>query len=148
MVGLALLGVLALLVGATHGRGAANAGAATWAGVQAGPDAVLTVRVIVDFGDGMQKHYTAIPWKKGMTALDAMVAAREHAHGTAFSHRGEGETAFLDEIDGVKNQGAAGDGRNWQYWVNTEFGDRSFGVAGLAPGDVLLWRFDVWRGRP
>lgn len=126
-----VLACLAATVAAALGLGVARELAA--------PD--LKVRLIVDFGDGAQKVYSALAWKKGMTLLDAMDAAKAHPHGITFAHTGKGETAFLTSIDDVKNAGGGAGSRNWQYWVNTTLGDRSFGVYPLDPGDVVCWKF-------
>lgn len=105
------------------------------------------VRLIIDYNDGVQKHFTAIPWSKQMTVLDAMNLARKSPHGITFSIRGEGSTALLTKIDDLANQGGAREGRNWLYWVNTEFADKSLGAQALEPADVVLWRFDKWSNR-
>jgi hypothetical protein len=98
----------------------------------------LTVRLVIDYGDGVQKHYTALPWREGMTVLDAMKAAKAHARGIEFAYSGSGSTAFLSSIDDVGNQGG---GKNWIYRVNGELGDRSFGAKPLAAGDEVNWTF-------
>lgn len=108
-------------------------------GAAAPPPAKPAVRLIVDFGDGAQRVYSALPWTKGMTVLDAMERARAHPHGIAFEHIGRGETAFLTRIEDLKNEG--GGKRNWHYWVNTDLADRSFGVYALEPADVVTWKF-------
>jgi hypothetical protein len=56
-----------------------------------------------------------------------------------FIIRGTGQSAFLDSLDGVKNEGA--DGRNWTYSVDRTTGDRSFAVYELRPGNRVLWTF-------
>jgi hypothetical protein len=99
-----------------------------------------SIRLIVDYGDGVQKHFTALPWKKDMTVFDAMSAAKESTHGITFQHTGSGATAFLTKIDDMQNEGGAGK-RNWIFWVNTSLGDKSFGVYKLDPSDVVSWRF-------
>jgi hypothetical protein len=100
------------------------------------------VRLIVDYGDGVQKHFTALPWKAEMTVLDAMKAAQEHPRGVKLQYRGSGATAFLTQIDDVKNEGA---GRNWVYRVNDQLAERSFGVFPLKAGDTVLWKFEKGR---
>src|SRR6185503_11243274 len=71
-----------------------------------------TVRVIIDYGDGVQKHFTALPWKKDMTILDAMNEAKASPHGITFQNTGSGSTAFLTKIDDLQNEGGGGK-RNW-----------------------------------
>ncbi len=102
-----------------------------------------TVRVIVDYGDGVEKHFVALPWKSGMTALDALELASRHPRGVKFKYTGAEATAFVTEIDDLKNEG--GGRRNWTYRVNDKLGDRSCGVAELKESDRVLWRFGKYR---
>jgi hypothetical protein len=99
-----------------------------------------TIRLIIDYADGVQKHFTALPWKKDMTVFDAMHAAKASSHGITFQHTGSGSTAFLTKIDDLQNEGGSGK-RNWLFWVNTSLGDKSCGVYKLDPADVVLWKF-------
>lgn len=96
------------------------------------------VALVIDYGDGCQKHFTALPWKKGMTVLDAMQAAERHPRGIRIKYRGAGETAFLTQIDDLENEGA---GKNWLYRVNDKTANKSFAAWILEPGDSILWRF-------
>ncbi len=100
------------------------------------------VKLIVDYGDGVQKHFTSLAWKDGLTALGATQLADAHRRGIATKVRGSGEIAFLTEIDGVANEG--GGGRNWVFHVNGKLGDRSCGVTSLKAGDTVLWRFQKY----
>lgn len=105
-------------------------------------EAALTVRVVIDYSDGVQKHFTAIPWREGMTVRDALLAAQEHRRGVKFQERGSGATAFLTQLDDLKNEGS---GRNWIYRVNGQIADRSFAVYRLEAGDTVLWKFEKSR---
>jgi hypothetical protein len=100
-----------------------------------------TVSLVIDYGDGVQKH-VSLPWKEGMTVLDALEAAAKHPRGIKFKSRGKGETAFVSAIDDLENEGS---GRNWTYRVNDKPATKSCGVAELAAGDVALWRFRASR---
>ena len=105
------------------------------------PPAATDVRLTIRFGDGKDLTFDPVPHKAGMTVLDAMKAA-ESADGKPlrFDYKGKGETAFLTAIEGVANQ--SGDSSDyWIYRVNDKLGNRSFGVATLAPGDRVLWTF-------
>jgi hypothetical protein len=128
LFGLGVTAVGILYLASTRAIGAAQA------------TAEHTVRVIIDYGDGVQKHFTALPWKKDMSVLDAMNDAKASSHGIAFQHTGSGATAFLTKIDDLQNEGGGGK-RNWIFWVNTTLGDKSFGVYKLEPSDVVLWKF-------
>jgi hypothetical protein len=105
-----------------------------------------TVRLVVDYGDGVIKTITGLPWAKGSTVLDVMNAAKDRPHGITFSYTGSGASAFLTRIDGVANEGG-GAKKNWQLWVNTSYADRSFGVYEVQPSDVVFWRFTTQEGK-
>lgn len=96
------------------------------------------VSLTIDYGDGFQKRYTRLPWREKMTVLDAMLAARKHRRSLKFVYRGRGSSAFLTQIDDLKNEGR---GRNWIYRVNKKLADRSMGVKALRAGDQISWKF-------
>jgi hypothetical protein len=100
------------------------------------------VQMIVDYGDGVQKHFTALAWRDGMTVLDALELAQQHARGIRFAYRGQDATAFLTRIDDLENEGR---GSNWVYRVNGEMADRSFAIFPLKAGDAILWKFGDYR---
>ena len=102
-----------------------------------------SVRLIVDYGDGAQKHFTQLPWKEQMTVLDALLLARDHKHGIQLEYRGRAATALVTQIDDLANQG--GSGRNWIYRVNKKPGTRSCGICPLEAGDTVLWKFETYR---
>ena len=98
-----------------------------------------TIRLVIDYGDGVEKHFTAVPWRPGMTVLDVLQWAARHPRGIRFQYRGKKATAFLTSIDGLANEG--GRGRNWLYSIDGRLGDRSFGVKRVGAGRKVLWRF-------
>src|SRR5262245_4669225 len=104
-----------------------------------------TVRLVVDYGDGVRKTITGLPWAKGSTVLDVMNAAKSRRHGITFSYTGSGASAFLTHIDDIANEGGAK--KNWQLWVNTSYADKSFAVYELQPSDVVFWRFTMQEGK-
>lgn len=106
-----------------------------------------TVRMVVDYGDGVIKTITGLPWAKGSTVLDVMNAAKDRPHGITFSYTGSGASAFLTRIDDVANEGGGGARKNWQLWVNTSYADRSFGAYEVQPLDVVFWRFTTQAGK-
>jgi hypothetical protein len=106
-----------------------------------------TVKLIVDYGDGVQKMLPALEWKEGMTVLDALEKAKAPAHGITFKYTGKGETAFLTQIDDLKNEGGGKATKNWQFLVNDVYADKSCGVYKLAKGDVILWQFKLYEGK-
>lgn len=97
-----------------------------------------TVRLTIDYGDGVQKTFGALPWQEKMTVLGALEAAAKHPRGIRFEHRGRGASAFITSIDDLTNEGP---GRNWTYQVNDARGAVSAGALELKPGDSVLWRF-------
>lgn len=100
------------------------------------------VRMIIDYNDGCQKHFTAIVWRKEMTVLDVLRAAERHPRGIRARVRGKDSTAFLTEMDGLKNGQA--NGRNWIYRVNGKLGDQGIGKRIVSRGDTVLWKFDTY----
>jgi hypothetical protein len=106
-----------------------------------------TIRLIVDYGDGASKTVANLPWAKGNTILDAMKAATTRPHGISFSYTGSGDSAVLTKIDDVQNEGGGAGRKNWQYWVNGTYGDRSFAVFELQAQDTIVWRFTTEQGK-
>jgi hypothetical protein len=111
----------------------------------AGADA--TIKLIIDYNDGCQKVFPALTWKDGMTSLSALEAAKAKPHGIQFEYTGKDDTAFLTQIDDLKNEGGGKDKKNWLYWVNDKMADQGFGVCKLDKGDVVLFKFDVYRDK-
>lgn len=101
------------------------------------------VVLTVDYGDGAQKKYNAIPWQTDMTVLKVMQWADKHPHGIDFVSRGEGATAMLIQIDDLKNRG--GESKNWIFRVNDKLADRSCGIFPVKEGDRILWRFERYQ---
>src|SRR5215471_13650321 len=88
-----------------------------------------TVRLVIDYGDGVVKTITGLPWTKGTTVLDVMNSAKSRPHGISFGYTGSGASAFLTQIDDIANEG--GGKKNWQLWVNTSYADKSFVACSL-----------------
>jgi hypothetical protein len=98
-----------------------------------------TVSLVIDFGNGVRREFTALPWREGMTVGDLMRAARQFRPGIAFTQQGEGKMALLTSLDGVAN--GAADGRFWMYEVDGRQAKVSFEVQPLAAGQRTLWAF-------
>lgn len=107
-----------------------------------------TVRLVVDYGDGVEKHFTRIAWKPGMTVLDAMEQAKRSKRGITFDYRGRGETAFIMKIDDLKNEGGGRESGNWSFSVNDELAEKSFGIYEPKKGDVIVWKFGPFMPNP
>ena len=121
--------------------------AAAWATCPVAAGADDTIRLIVDYGDGASKTVANLPWAKRNTILDAMKAATTRPHGISFSYTGSGDSAVLTKIDDVPNEGGSAGRKNWQYWVNGSYGDRSFAVFELQAQDTIVWRFTAEQGK-
>jgi hypothetical protein len=106
----------------------------------AAQEPAASVRMTVDFGDGVQKTFSALVWKDKMTVFNALQAAEKHPRGIKFAHTGSGDTTFITGIDDAMNEGA--DGRNWRYTVNDQPARYSSAVAELKAGDTVVWRFE------
>ena len=128
----ALFAVMLLLAGTTQDRPAAQ---------------TATVRLVIDYGDGVIKTMTGLAWSKGNTVLDVMNAAKSHPHGITFSYTGSGGSSFLTKIDDVANEGGGAAKKNWQLWVNTMYADRSFGAYEVQAFDVVFWRYTTQQGK-
>lgn len=110
----------------------------SWTGLWAQENAP-TVRLTIDYGDGVQKSFVALAWHDKMTVFDALQAAEKHSRGIRVAHTGSGETTFITAIDDLANEGQ--DARNWRYIINDKPARYSAGVAELKPGDSIVWRF-------
>ncbi len=80
-----------------------------------------------------------VPCPSATTVLDAMRLAAERDPAWEFTYEGAGESAFLTQLGQQANQGA--EGNNWQYEVQGERANVSFGALQLVPGDRVLWKF-------
>jgi hypothetical protein len=121
--------------------------AAAWLVLPARGQGAQTVRLVVDYGDGVTKTINELPFAKGNTVFDAMTAAASRQHGLSFTYTGSGATAVMTKIDDVQNEGAGAAKKNWQYWVNATYGDSSFATFQLHDQDVILWRFTTEQGK-
>jgi hypothetical protein len=106
------------------------------------PQAIKNVSLTINYGDGVEKRFTAIPWKSEMTVLDVLEAARKHPRGIRFKYRGSGQRAFLFQIDDVTNEGK---GDNWIFRVNKKLAEQSFAITRVNAGDVILWEFGEYK---
>lgn len=96
------------------------------------------VQLTIEYGDGVQKIFSALEWKEKQTVFDVLQLAEKHPRGIKLKHRGSGATTLVTAIDDAANQ-ASGD--NWLYEVNGKRADRSCAVYELQAGDKVLWKF-------
>lgn len=108
-------------------------------------EAPKTVQLTIDYHDGVEKVFTALPFKAGMTVLDVLKLAQEHPRGIRFESSGSGATTFIKQVDDLKNQGGGRDSLNWQFLINGKLGKRGAGAVTLEPGDRVRWEFDVYK---
>jgi hypothetical protein len=114
---------------------------ASWA--QAQKASSSAIRLVVDYGDGVQKQFV-LPWKEDMIVFDAMNLAQANPHGIKFTYEGSApDKYFLTQIDDVKNEGSGSGKRNWLYSVNGIPSDKSFGIYKLKATDKVSWKFSV-----
>lgn len=111
----------------------------------AGDDASRHVLLIVDYGDGVQKHFTRLVWNERATVFSMMEGAMKHRRGIEVKYRGQGATLLVTEIDGLKGEPAGAGSRNWIYRVNGQIGQRSAGITPVKAGDTVLWSFETYR---
>jgi len=136
---LALLLLLPLLSLGMTGCGGSDANHP--AGSQTAPDPdAQPVTLVIEQSDAA-RTFADIPWSPGMTVLQVMDAAEDADGALSFDYSGSGATALLSAIDGVENQGAGRDAKNWVYWVEDRFATRSFALAEVRPGETVTWRF-------
>lgn len=117
----------------------------------AGNPASTSIAVLVDFGDGSQKRLADLAFTKEMTVLDAMTLAGLHPRPIVSEIKGSGDRAQLMSIDGQRDEGiekGIAVARCWQYWVNTQYGMTSIGVAKLQPGDRVIWAYRPYESDP
>jgi hypothetical protein len=124
------------------GIGLSLALAGSMPAADAAEDQAETVALIVDYGDGVQKHFPRLAWRDGMTVFDLTQAAKAHPRGIDFQYRGQGATAFLFQIDDLKNEGR---GRNWLYRINDKLADRSFALQTVRANDRVVWEFSRYQ---
>jgi len=100
--------------------------------------AVAVVELVIDYGDGVEKRFTQLGHRSGLTVLELLQLATRHPRGVRVEHRGKDDTAFVTQIDDLRNEGR---GRNWTYRVNGKRADRGAGVYPLTAGDKVVWTF-------
>jgi hypothetical protein len=108
----------------------------------AAADPPATVRLVVDYGDDVQIRFGALPWKEGMTVIDALEAAGKLAHGVSSHHRGSGATALVTQIGDLKNAAPTKDRNStWMFWVNKNLAEVGAGSYMLHPRDIIVWKY-------
>jgi hypothetical protein len=106
------------------------------------------VRLVIDYGDGVETHYKQLAWREGMTALDALAAVKAHPRGVSFGHRGSGTSTLVTKIGDLENEGGGAKSKNWLYFVNGKAATVGAGAYKLKAGDTVLWKFQTYSYNP
>ncbi len=138
----AMLGVVTAVLLAWSGAIAAAAEPSPAAAAASKATTAETVEMVVDFGDGVEVHFTRLPWKPAMTVADAVKLTDGQPHGPKFVRIGSGETLLVTQIGDLKNEGRGRDRRNWLYQLNGTLADEGAGAQSLKAGDRILWKFE------
>lgn len=112
----------------------------------AGPE--QPVRLTVDYGDGVEVRFKALPWREKMTVVDVLNLASQHPFGLRYEARGSGTLTLVKQIGHQKNEGSGKSSRNWLFRVNDKQADVGAGAYQLKPGDVVLWEFTTFDYNP
>ncbi len=111
---------------------------AAWAGD------TKTVRLVIDYNDGAEKHFTKLPWKTGLTVLNVLEAAKAHPHGIDVEFKDYGPQAgfMVTRIDDLANEGGGREAKNWVYRVNEELATKACNKFELQADAVVRWSFE------
>jgi hypothetical protein len=103
----------------------------------------ITFSLVIDFGNGKKKEFEKLIGHEGITVLEAMQIAGKDAQGLELSttRNATGRSAFVEQIDDIKNEGGGENVKNWMYKINGKKGQVSAGVQQLKQGDQVLWKF-------
>jgi hypothetical protein len=119
-----------------------------------------TVALTVDYSNGAQKHFSNIPWKRGLTVLGAIQASEGIPPGAAISFGSDRSGhALALVIDAMPRGDSAAS--EWVVWVNakpfqsrlgteTSFGFHPDEREGnlLNPGDHVLVKLSLAAEKP
>ena len=103
---------------------------------QTSPAQYVVLDVVAD-GEFQKRHHDQCVWSEGMTVIDVLQQAMDRQR-LEIEHRGSGQTAFVERINGVEN--VAG-GRNWLFRVNGQRSSQGAGSVTVRPNDVILWEY-------
>ena len=78
-----------------------------------------TVALTIDYSNGAQKHFSSIPWEKGLTILGAIQASQGIPPGAAISFESDRSGHVLGLVIDEMPQGDTGSSE-WVVWVNAK----------------------------
>ena len=111
---LGMVFLLTLWVAIAGGGGCRNsdsdAQSTVTSAIQLAEEGEPAVELVIDYGDGVERRFTRIPHKEGMTAIDALAFADRHPRGIQIQKSGSGAAALVTTIDDLNNQS----GERWQ----------------------------------
>lgn len=85
-----------------------------------------TVSVTVDYGNGARKSFTRLPWRKGLTLLEALDAARAVPPGIAVAYGSSRNGSVIDlTLDGLPEADGSG---AWSVWIDERQGPARLGT--------------------
>jgi hypothetical protein len=86
-----------------------------------------TVALTIDYSNGVQKHFSSIPWRDGLTILDAIQASEGIRPGTTVSfgsdRSGHAIGLVIDEMPHKDTEAA-----EWVVWINARRFHRRLGT--------------------
>lgn len=111
------------------------------------PPGAKTARLVIDYGDGVEKHYTSLAWQEGATVFDLLEAARHHPRGIEVQYKDYGGSIgrMVTRIDDLANKGAGQESRNWVYLVNDVRATKACDKLDIRAADTVVWKFDLWK---
>jgi hypothetical protein len=78
-----------------------------------------TVALTIDYSNGAQKHFSSIPWKKGLTILEAIQASEGIPPGAKISFGSDRSGHVLALVIDEMPQGETREA-DWVVWVNAK----------------------------
>lgn len=103
----------------------------------------VSIKIIMD-DKTAEFELTAV--SPDLSIAEVMKKVAEAEKEFSFKSRGRGDTFFVTEINGRKNEGARG--RNWIFKVNGELGNKSAGSFKVKAGDKVEWNFQKYQPAP
>lgn len=98
----------------------------------------IEITMSIEFQGRQDDLEFVLIFESGASVFEVLQKAQENGL-LEFKNSGRGETAFVNSINGVDNERAAGS--NWLFFVNNELANSGSDVIKLKDGDRVTWRF-------